>query len=82
MISCLGCEIAYSDLDKPCPICNYVNETIIIDNKGPDDWTAVRDEPVTDEMLNFLDSDCEQQRIEAEKITYVVTDSTHILISK
>lgn len=69
MITCLHCEadLAYSDIDKPCPECSYVNASVTIDNKDLDDWTSVREDPVTDNMLNFLDTNCEQRRIEAEK---------------
>jgi len=68
-INCIACnkKIIYADLDRPCPNCYYVNATRIVDNEGPDDWTSTRDDPVTDEMLNFLDSSCENQRIMSEK---------------
>lgn len=47
----------------PCPGCNG---TGLMPAPGPDDWSCVREDPVTDEMLNRLDTTCEEKRIESE----------------
>ncbi len=47
--------------------CSQCNGTKLMPAPGPDDWSSTREDPVTDEMLNFLDTNCENQRIRSEK---------------
>ena len=48
----------------PCPCCYG---TKLMPGPGPTDWESIRDDPITDKDLNFLDSDCEKKRLEAER---------------